>query len=98
MSNPKVLSQEKGHQAHVVTHSAGIKLREPFVVQFSEYRGRERVSLRFHYVDDNGDLAPGRRGIEFATTMIDEVIEALHGVRDEMDEPGSKEAKEDIPF
>ena len=95
---PKVLSQQEGHQPHIITHTAGHKLREPLIVQFSEYRGRERVSLRFHYVNDAHDLAPGRRGVEFTITMLDDVIEALHKVRDEMDEPGSKETKEGIPF
>lgn len=98
MPSPKVLSEQKGHTAYIITHSTSHKLREPFVVQFSNYRGRDRVSLRFHYTNNAGHLAPGRRGIEFAVSMIDDVIEALHKVRDEMGEPGSEEAKEEIPW
>lgn len=95
MSNQKVLSQQKDHEAHTITHSMGHKLREPLVIQFSEYRGRDRVSLRFHYVDNSNDLAPTRRGIEFAVPMLDSVIEALQEVKEELEELGT--GGEEIP-
>lgn len=82
----KVLSKVEGHEPQVIKKSAGLSLREPLVIQFSQYRGRDRVSMRFHYWDDDGDLAPGRRGVEFATTMLDDVISALQKVKEELEE------------
>lgn len=61
------------------------ELREPIIVRFARYKGRERISIRAHY-RKNGVLNPGRRGIEVPREYLDELIEALERVRGDLEE------------
>ena len=93
----KVKSQVAGHEPQVILKSAGHNLREPLVVQFNQWKGRNRISIRFHYFEETSVLSPGRRGVEFAVPMLDDVIAALQHIKEETT-AGRGSEEEEIPF
>jgi hypothetical protein len=62
----------------------------PIVVKIAHYKGKRRLSIRFHYWDKQDLLKPTRRGIEVpiqhvnqVRTLIDQVLDQLENAKSE---------------
>tara|TARA_R110000765_G_scaffold193134_2_gene298671 strand:+ start:1624 stop:1884 length:261 start_codon:yes stop_codon:yes gene_type:complete len=51
--------------------------REYFVIAKNEYQGRVFVDIRSHYVNDDGDLAPTKKGITLPPDKLVNFISSL---------------------
>jgi len=72
----RIIGCEEGDHPHIIATGK----REQLVVKGATYKGNRRLSIRFHYVDEEGNLAPGSRGIEIPISFANEVLEAMEEV------------------
>lgn len=49
-------------------------LRNPILVSISEYRGVERLDIRHHYEDSNGEYQPTQRGISMPVSYAESLM------------------------
>ena len=62
--------------------SSAVKHRRPFVyelgervkVSYEQYRGKWTVGLRQYYSNDNGDVTPGRYGVNMETDVWKRIV------------------------
>lgn len=73
-NQPTIMGLEKG-QIHTILGQS--ELREPLIIKESNWRGKDRISLRYYFWNKDKALQPGRRGIEIGREHLELVIEAL---------------------
>ncbi len=56
--------------------------QEKIRVEKREYKGREFVDVRTYYLDDSGEWKPTQKGVTFRPDQLEEIIEALEGVKE----------------
>lgn len=56
--------------------------QEKIRVEKREYKGREFVDVRTYYLDDSGEWKPSPKGVTFRPDQLEEIIEALEGVKE----------------
>ena len=56
---------------------------EKLVVESSEYKGRDLVSLRIYFLSDSGEWLPTKKGVTFRRDQLDEVLDALGKIKAE---------------
>lgn len=56
--------------------------QEKIRVEKREYKGREFVDVRTYYLDDSGEWKPSQKGVTFRPDQLEEIVEALEGVKE----------------
>ena len=54
---------------------------EKLIIEDSEYKGHQLVSLRIHFLSKEDEWLPTKKGVTFRRDQLDEVIEALTGIK-----------------
>jgi len=56
---------------------------EKLIVENSEYKGHELVSLRIYFLSKENEWLPTKKGVTFRRDQLDEVIEFLGKIKNE---------------
>lgn len=56
--------------------------QEKIRVEKRKYKGREFVDVRTYYLDDSGEWKPTQKGVTFRPDQLEEIVEALEGVKE----------------
>jgi len=56
---------------------------EIIVIEDTEFKGRQLVQLRIHFLADEDKWLPTKKGVSFRRDQLDEVIDALTKIRNE---------------
>ena len=56
---------------------------ERLIVESSEFKGRERVSLRIYFLSKENEWLPTKKGVTFRRDQLDEVLGFLGQIKDE---------------
>ncbi len=56
---------------------------ERLIIESSNYKGHDLVSLRIYYLADEDEWRPTKKGITFKREQFDEVMDALNKNKDE---------------
>ena len=56
---------------------------EQLVVESSEFKGRELVSLRIYFLSKEDEWLPTKKGVTFRRDQLDEVLGFLQQIKDE---------------
>ena len=51
---------------------------EKLVIENSQYKGHDLVSLRIYFLSKEGEWLPTKKGVTFRLDQLDEVIDALN--------------------
>lgn len=54
---------------------------EKLVVEDTEYKGRQLVTLRIFFLADNKEWLPTKKGVTFKREQLDEVLAALEKIK-----------------
>jgi len=54
---------------------------EKLIIEDSEYKGRELVSLRIYFLSKEDEWLPTKKGVTFRRDQLDEVLEALKKIQ-----------------
>jgi hypothetical protein len=54
---------------------------EKLVIEDTEYKGRQLVTLRIYFLAENEEWLPTKKGVTFKREQLDEVLEALGKIR-----------------
>lgn len=54
---------------------------EKLVIEDTEYKGRHLVTLRIHFLSDNQEWLPTKKGVTFKREQLDEVLDALNKIK-----------------
>ena len=54
---------------------------EKLIIEDSEYKGRELVSLRIYFLSKEDEWLPTKKGVTFRREQLDEVLEALKKIQ-----------------
>jgi hypothetical protein len=54
---------------------------EKLVLEESEYKGRDLVSLRIYFLSKDEEWLPTKKGVTFRREQLDGVLEALNKIR-----------------
>jgi hypothetical protein len=54
---------------------------EKLVIESSEYKGHDLVSLRIYFLSKEEEWLPTKKGVTFRRDQLDEVLEALQKIR-----------------
>ena len=54
---------------------------EKLVIENSQYKGHDLVSLRIYFLSKEGEWLPTKKGVTFRLDQLDEVIDALNKVK-----------------
>ncbi|MBW1974446.1 MAG: transcriptional coactivator p15/PC4 family protein [Deltaproteobacteria bacterium] len=52
------------------------------------FKGKNYLDIRVYYKADDGEFKPSRKGITLATSLIDDLEEAVKKLREALDEAG----------
>ena len=55
---------------------------EKLIIEDSEYKGHELVSLRIYFLSKEDEWLPTKKGVTFRRDQLDEVIGALTQIKD----------------
>ncbi len=55
---------------------------EKIIIEDSEYKGHQLVSLRIYFLADEDEWRPTKKGVTFKREQLDEVLEALQKIKD----------------
>ncbi|MCB2230389.1 transcriptional coactivator p15/PC4 family protein [bacterium] len=55
---------------------------EKLIIEDSEYKGHELVSLRIYFLSKEDEWLPTKKGVTFRRDQLDEVIGALNQIKD----------------
>jgi hypothetical protein len=55
---------------------------EKLVIENSEYKGHDLVSLRIYFLSNDDEWLPTKKGVTFRREQLDEVLEALNKIKD----------------
>lgn len=56
---------------------------ERLIVESSEFKGRELVSLRIYFLSKENEWLPTKKGVTFRRDQLDEVLGFLNQIKDE---------------
>ncbi len=56
---------------------------ERLIVESSEFKGRELVSLRIYFLSKESEWLPTKKGVTFRRDQLDEVLGFLGQIKDE---------------
>jgi hypothetical protein len=56
---------------------------EKLVIENSEYKGHDLVSLRIYFLSNDDEWLPTKKGVTFRRDQLDEVLEALNKIKSE---------------
>jgi hypothetical protein len=56
---------------------------ERLVVESSEYKGHNLVSLRIYFLSDTNEWLPTKKGVTFKREQLDEVLGFLNQIKNE---------------
>jgi hypothetical protein len=56
---------------------------EKLVIENSEYKGHDLVSLRIYFLSNDEEWLPTKKGVTFRRDQLDEVLEALNKIKAE---------------
>lgn len=56
---------------------------ERLIVESSEFKGRELVSLRIYFLSKENEWLPTKKGVTFRRDQLDEVLGFLKQIKDE---------------
>jgi len=56
---------------------------EKLIIESSNYKGHDLVSLRIYYLADEDEWRPTKKGITFRREQFDEVMDALNKLKNE---------------
>jgi len=54
---------------------------EKLIIEGTEFKGRELVSLRIYFLSKEDEWLPTKNGVTFRHNQLDEVIESLNKIR-----------------
>ena len=54
---------------------------ERLIIENSEYKGHELVSLRIYFLSKEEEWLPTKKGVTFKRDQLDEVLDALNGIK-----------------
>ncbi|MEW5994379.1 MAG: transcriptional coactivator p15/PC4 family protein [Candidatus Zixiibacteriota bacterium] len=54
---------------------------EKLVIENSEYKGHDLVSLRIYFLSDQDEWLPTKKGVTFRRDQLDQVLEALNKIK-----------------
>lgn len=55
---------------------------EKLIIEDSEYKGHELVSLRIYFLSKEDEWLPTKKGVTFRRDQLEEVIGALNQIKD----------------
>jgi outer membrane protein assembly factor BamA len=53
---------------------------EKIIIEDSEFKGKELVSLRIHFLSKEDEWLPTKKGVTFRRDQLEEVIDALNKI------------------
>ena len=53
---------------------------EKLIIEGTEFKGRELVSLRIYFLSKEDEWLPTKKGVTFRRDQLDEVLEALNKI------------------
>jgi hypothetical protein len=56
---------------------------EKLVIENSEYKGHDLVSLRIYFLSNDDEWLPTKKGVTFRRDQLEEVLEALNKIKAE---------------
>jgi len=56
---------------------------EKIIIENSEYKGHELVSLRIYFQSKEDEWLPTKKGVSFRKDQLDEVLDALQKIKKE---------------
>ncbi len=56
---------------------------EKLVIESSEYKGMDLVSLRIYFLSKEEEWLPTKKGVTFRREQLDEVLDALNKIKSE---------------
>ena len=56
---------------------------EKLIIENSEYKGHDLVSLRIYFLSKENEWLPTKKGVTFRRDQLDEVLKALEGIKNE---------------
>lgn len=56
---------------------------ERLIIESSEYKGHELVSLRIYFLSKENEWLPTKKGVTFRRDQLDEVLDALGKIKAE---------------
>ena len=57
---------------------------ERLIIENSEYKGHDLVSLRIYFLSKEEEWLPTKKGVTFRSDQVDEVLEALTKIKAEL--------------
>jgi hypothetical protein len=54
---------------------------EKLVIENSEYKGHDLVSLRIYFLSNEEEWLPTKKGVTFRRDQLDEVLDALNKIK-----------------
>ncbi len=54
---------------------------EKLVIENSEYKGHDLVSLRIYFLSNEEEWLPTKKGVTFRREQLDEVLDALNKIK-----------------
>lgn len=56
---------------------------EKLIIESSEFKGRDLVSLRIYFLSKEEEWLPTKKGVTFRRDQLDEVLESLNKIKSE---------------
>jgi hypothetical protein len=56
---------------------------EKLIIESSEFKGRDLVSLRIYFLSKEQEWLPTKKGVTFRRDQLDEVLDALNKIKSE---------------
>ena len=56
---------------------------EKLIIESSEFKGRDLVSLRIYFLSKEQEWLPTKKGVTFRRDQLDEVLDALNNIKKE---------------
>jgi hypothetical protein len=56
---------------------------EKLIIESSEFKGRDLVSLRIYFLSKEQEWLPTKKGVTFRRDQLDEVLGALNNIKNE---------------
>lgn len=56
---------------------------EKLIVESTEFKGRDLVSLRIYFLSKEEEWLPTKKGVTFRRDQLDEVLDALNKIKNE---------------
>lgn len=57
------------------------KGKDKIIIALKEFKGKEYIDIRTHFVNDDGDWIPTKKGITVSPDSLDEMIDILKAAK-----------------